>query len=513
MHRNYAIWFERVPKKHFVLITGVIAFVGAVSFVASASAISQTQKYINHGFRPASCNMPLQGLHRCNLVVPVDKSGNPMHAATFYGAELLRHLDAAKAPKFQKSFTGVFTPQQIHTAYQLPCAPGGPVQGTCAQPANLFGPNTIAIVDAGGYRGPGSIEGNLATFDQQYDLPTCTQANGCLKIVNGSGQTSPLPPPLPLNDNWDIEYDLDVQTAHMICQTCKILVVEAADDGESLDQAVPVAASFRPVAISLSWGGSNESSDNADFQFQGIAVVGASGDFGSDEANDYPADLADVIAAAGTTLTLNSNNSWQSETVWSDSGGGCAMIGFDAPTWQTSLSNWNPAGCGLQKADGDMSALADPIPGVAVYSDGQWLFGGGTSLAAPLIAGSIALSGRVPTDEYGSQYLYQNADGSDTHDITQGSDCTPQIVTHCTAGTGFDEPSGLGSLTGLGLFGGFHDAPSGDFNGDGKVNITDLSTLLSHFNTSGDTVSQGDLNGDGSVNVTDLSIFLRDWTG
>jgi hypothetical protein len=45
----------------------------------------------------------------------------------------------------------------------------------------------------------------------------------------------------------------------------------------------------------------------------------------------------------------------------------------------------------------------------------------------------------------------------------------------------------------------------GDLNGDGSVNITDLSILLSNYNTAN---ALADINSDGSVNVFDLSILL-----
>jgi len=48
----------------------------------------------------------------------------------------------------------------------------------------------------------------------------------------------------------------------------------------------------------------------------------------------------------------------------------------------------------------------------------------------------------------------------------------------------------------------------GDLNGDGKVNIFDLSVLLSGFNK---TLARGDLNGDGRVTILDLSIILSGW--
>lgn len=54
-------------------------------------------------------------------------------------------------------------------------------------------------------------------------------------------------------------------------------------------------------------------------------------------------------------------------------------------------------------------------------------------------------------------------------------------------------------------------ASTGDMNGDGKVNITDLSILLSHWNATGVPVTQGDLNGSGKVDIIDLSILLSHW--
>src|ERR1700733_10966301 len=49
---------------------------------------------------------------------------------------------------------------------------------------------TIAIVDAYNYP---NAESDLANYRTQFSLPPCTQANGCLRIVNQNGAASPLP--------------------------------------------------------------------------------------------------------------------------------------------------------------------------------------------------------------------------------------------------------------------------------------------------------------------------------
>src|SRR5262245_10274303 len=83
---------------------------------------------------------------------------------------------------------------------------------------------TIAITDAFSYAG---AESDLAMYRQQFGLPPCTVANGCLKIVNQLGQTSPLPKPSPPGDDWTVETALDLDMASAGCPKCKLLLVQA----------------------------------------------------------------------------------------------------------------------------------------------------------------------------------------------------------------------------------------------------------------------------------------------
>src|SRR5690349_12715077 len=95
------------------------------------------------------------------------------------------------------------------------------------------GPATIAIVDA---YGDTSLEHDLGVYRAQYGLPPCTRANGCLTIVNDQGQTSPLPGPQPTTDqsDWPGEQMLDVDMASAACPTCKILMIQTSNTGDSM---------------------------------------------------------------------------------------------------------------------------------------------------------------------------------------------------------------------------------------------------------------------------------------
>ena len=145
-------------------------------------------------------------------------------------------------------------------------------------------PQTIAIVDA--FNDP-SIRSDLTTYDTTYgipDLPTCTATltSGCLLQVNQKGLTSPLPI---RESGWDLEISLDVETAHELCQNCKIDLVEATTSSmPNLAAAELEAVKLGATVISNSWGSNGESPAelvyNADFNHPGIAVVAASGDNG-----------------------------------------------------------------------------------------------------------------------------------------------------------------------------------------------------------------------------------------
>ena len=51
----------------------------------------------------------------------------------------------------------------------------------------------------------------------------------------------------------------------------------------------------------------------------------------------------------------------------------------------------------------------------------------------------------------------------------------------------------------------------GDANGDGTVDINDLTIVLAHYGQTGMTWSQGEFTGDGTVDINDLTIVLANY--
>jgi hypothetical protein len=334
-----------------------------------------------------------------------------------------------------------YGPAQFHGAYELP---------TTASKAQ-----TVAIVDA--YDDP-TIESDLAAYSATYGLPACTTGNGCFRKVNQSGQDS-----YPKTDGgWALEISLDVETAHAICQNCKILLVEATTNSFSnLTAAVEMAAGLGATEISNSYGGPEFSSEvsgtYADpYNHPGIAITVSAGDSGY--GAEYPASSPYVVAVGGTTLALGASNSYGGETAWSGSGSGCSAY-VSAQSWQTSDANWSLTGCGTKRGIADVAADANPNTGASVYDttkdQGQagWFQVGGTSLSAPMIAAVYALAGGGGVDYPAADpYGHQTDSPASLHDVTSGSNGSCGGTTMCTGATGYDGPTGVGTPKGIAAF-------------------------------------------------------------
>ena len=124
------------------------------------------------------------------------------------------------------------------------------------------------------------------------------------------------------------------------------------------------------------------------YNHPGIAITVSSGDGGY--GVEFPASSPHVTAVGGTHLVTASNSRGWTETAWSGAGSGCSTV-YAKPSWQ------HDTGCS-KRTVADVSAVADPNTGVAVYGptssrQSGWLVFGGTSVAAPLIAGVYGVNG------------------------------------------------------------------------------------------------------------------------
>lgn len=318
-------------------------------------------------------------------------------------------------------------PADIQSAYDLPDGGEG---------------RTVAIVGAFGYA---AAEADLAVFRAHYGLPPCTTANGCFRKVDQRGGTD-YPPEEP---GWSIEAALDLDAVSSACPKCNLLLVQADDNSSAnLGAAVDTAARLGATAISNSYGIPGEHPLQgryaAHYDHPGIAVTVASGDYGN--VQSFPATHPKVVSVGGTRLERDSSPRGWTETAWSDAGSGCSLY-ESRPEYQTSVDT----GCADKRATADISAVADPESGLAVYNTlGQdgWAQWGGTSLAAPLVAAMYALAGPAVPGTYPVTYPYRTDKAAHLNDITEGSNgwCGNQL---CNARKGWDGPTGHGSPRGV----------------------------------------------------------------
>lgn len=336
---------------------------------------------------------------------------------------------ATSACRYTYTFGG-YTPCVLQSAYSLPSATQGSGQ-------------TVALVDA--YDAP-SLESDLGVYRAQFGLPACTTANGCFRKVNQNGAQGGYPG---ADSGWAQETSLDVDMVSAVCPNCKILVVEANSAyTNDLNTAENTAANLGATEISNSWGGPEGffPSQSA-FNHPGIAITVSSGDSGY--GVQFPASSNYVTAVGGTSLRAApaTARGW-TETAWSGAGSGCSQW-FAQDTWQAGSP------CSTRSV-ADVSADADPSTPVDVYdstpdSSGAhgWLLFGGTSVASPIIAAVYALAGNASTVTYGS-FPYHHA--SSLWDVVSGSNGSCGGSSICTAGPGYDGPTGLGTPNGVSGF-------------------------------------------------------------
>ena len=332
---------------------------------------------------------------------------------------------------------------------------------------------------------------DVQTFRSNFGLP----ANNPTIVVNGTD------PGIVSNDE-ETEADLDAEWAGAIAQNASVQFVVSAStntsDGVMLSAQYIVNNNLAPV-MTLSFGLCESAQGTAGNSFinslwqqaaaEGITVLVAAGDSGAAGCAAPSANTATAgpavnglcsspydVCVGGTEFNDSANPSayWSAqngtglssalgyipEGVWNESGnapggsqlwaggGGVSTI-YAKPSWQ--------AGPGVP-ADGkrdvpDVSVTAAGHDGYLIYQNGGLGAVGGTSAATPSFASLMALAvqktgGRLgnPNSTFYSMATSQASGGAAVfHDTATGNNSVPG-VTGFSAGVGYDEASGLGSV-------------------------------------------------------------------
>jgi hypothetical protein len=381
----------------------------------------------------------------------------------------------------------------------------GPAGGyTPADLAILYGYNpkvsrsgqTVGIVD---WFDDPHIASDLKFFDHRYGLHAETARS--FRKVNQKGTRSPLPS-APDGRFSSGEISLDVESVRSVCQTCRILLVEAKTPSDKdVSTAENTAVRLGATEVTNSFGAPEriESATSlAAYNHPGVVITASTGDDGwygwdfgnnpppkhasdppntSENAAEFPATDPDVVSVGGVGFTPGTGA--KKQYVWNNNGaadqqaltdgegpegaggGGCSKH-LVAKTWQAAYPGYTAAGCNGKRLAADVAELADPATGFDEYNTwvpsnerSGWATVGGTSLASPIVAALYALAGGSGGAAYPSESLYENASLHPTSltDVTIGGNGFCGGATPFACGTDVESdfgvphtnPNGLGA--------------------------------------------------------------------
>lgn len=424
----------------------LIDVTGSVSQVQQAFDTRINNYWLGGHIFYANATAPSLPASLIPLVTSVGGLDNGLHYQPHY-----RRLNArAAAP-------GGYTPDDLAAAYDA----------TPLQNAGFLGDGqAVALFELDGYQA-----GDVAQYFQAYGLGNPSITNVLVDGFNGSaGQGA-------------IETELDIEVTAALAPRARQIVYEGPNTTQGLNDTYNRIVTDHKAHIAVvSWGICESSSGPGELQTldnifkqaaaQGISIFAASGDAGaydcgdSNPAVDSPASDPYVTGVGGTNLQLNSG-AYTYESVWSNpksklrsprgagSGGGISNT-FKLPAWQSGPGVDNQYSNGNRQVP-DVTADADPTTGYSIYCTvmnagcppSGWITVGGTSAAAPLWAGSMALINQyLRTDGkarvgFANPTLYRLFNVQQAfpafHDITGGTNLL------YSATKGYDLASGLGS--------------------------------------------------------------------
>lgn len=348
--------------------------------------------------------------------------------------------------------------------------PGAPASMTALQVAALYdfpagadgAGQTIAIIELGG----GYTPADLQTYFSGLALPVPSVT----AVPVDGGANSP-------GQQADSEVELDIEVAGSVAPGAAQLVYFAPNTDQGFIDAISDAihATPPPIAVSISWGGSEDSwaaqsrtsmdSAMADAAVLGVTVTVAAGDNGSGDGQtdgkphcDFPASSPHALACGGTRLIGDlSTDTITSEVVWNEmangegaTGGGVSDV-FPLPSWQSAAGVPALPSGATGRGVPDVAGDADPLTGYQIVVDGQQAVVGGTSAVAPLWAGLIARLAQATGKKFGLLQPLLYAGITPGKDVPGFNDITSGDNGAYSAGPGWDPCTGLGSPQGTAL--------------------------------------------------------------
>jgi uncharacterized protein YjdB len=354
--------------------------------------------------------------------------------------DLQEHVQNAESSSF-------FTVSQLRTVYSIPAPSNTPIVVGIVS----FGGGLYGTVDSNGVL----TNGDVQAYWSSIGIPTANQPKVIIVPLSGAKNTPNI------NDGGStIENTIDVQTVGGICPTASLTIILYISPNSLSQFSVmlnymyntPVISngiSYKPNIVSCSWGApeiyypsSILTSINTVMTAMtdaGINICVATGDNGSNDGVggstnyvDFPSSNPNSIAVGGTSL-ICPNRIYDSETIetaWTSGGGGISVM-YPKPSYQSFLT------CSGRSTP-DVAMVADPNTGVLFTINGQTHSIGGTSVAAPIMAGFLAA---INCRTFVTPLLYR-APLNCFHEIMFGSNGG------YVAEAGYDNVTGWGSIHG-----------------------------------------------------------------
>ena len=344
---------------------------------------------------------------------------------------------------------GFETPASLACVYGL-VAPTSGCNPTTATAVPTGGSKLVILVDA--FDDP-TAQNDLTVFSKQYGLPPITKDN--FEVVYATGTK----PPQDSSGGWEFEESLDIEMAHAMAPGAKVILMEAASNNNSdLTTAVKAAAKLAAAAgggeISMSYGGgesANEGSSEGTYTGKNVVFVASTGDSPGVEA---PSVLDNVIGVGGTNIVRDTKHNFQSQTAWTDTGGGISKY-LSIPDFQSAIPKVKKI-VGKFRGVPDVSMNGGPSTAVSIYDTTpyngsvlNWSGAYGTSESSPLFAGVLNAAGKFSaSSEAEHKLIYDGytakANWTDIVSGTCGNNGGSMAVKNYDLCTGVGVPNGYG---------------------------------------------------------------------